>query len=337
MCGLYGVILHKTPTTALQSKIAGLTNVLAVLSAERGTDATGVAQIWATGEVSYYKKAIPAYEIVRDSLWRSVVGQLYADSVAIMGHTRRKTVGENTEANAHPHIIANDKYGTLAGTHNGSVYNHTSLLRTTRTPHTNDSANLITALADLPDWKWSTPLYRASGSIALALSRNGHFYLTRNNDSPLVAALMEDGSFTAYASTEHILRSALVLSKLHKYEVYPIVANRLYQWQPHNIKARVTVCEYNNWSSGYGIGYGSNYVSPSCKLCGGKDQVIYVKIGDGRYMDQCFNCRNTTCDACGGAEDVTYISTGHGVMRTRCRVCRTKLLTPGGTSAYSIL
>lgn len=302
MCGLYGIIFHRNPQTLSTNQLQTLCNNLAVLSADRGIDATGVAQIWRTGAVNMYKRTVPSYEIIQHELWKAVTGLWYPDSVALMGHTRRRTMGDNTKEYAHPHISISKKYGLLIGTHNGSVYNHSYLPRAHRQTSLNDSANLITALSDEPEHLWPTVLSRANGSIALALSRQGYTYLTRNTESPLVLATMNNGSFTVYASTEHILHSALVLANFLEYQIHVVASNKLYKWTPDLHEPIITDCAYR---AGYAV-YGT---------------AAYGYSADVTEM----------CDSCGSYYDVQDIWENNG-LHARCSKCRSQLRLTSGTS-----
>lgn len=88
MCGLYGVLSYGNKV----KDMAEITEALAVESAVRGTDATGIAYN-KNGKLIVFKKSKSAYEMTFS---------VPKNTVAVMGHTRHATQGTlNFNGNNH--------------------------------------------------------------------------------------------------------------------------------------------------------------------------------------------------------------------------------------------
>jgi predicted glutamine amidotransferase len=212
MCGIYGMIFHgKDPLTAKWTNRAHtFFNALAVTAADRGVDATGLARINRDGTAVVYKDIVASYQMVRREKWLAELQAIRDNSVfALMGHTRRKSHGENVRANAHPFEFPCAE-GTFVGTHNGVIQNHEQFAPKEKLAV--DSANLFSSLAAAPFADWPTVLERAEGNFALAMARGGEFYLARNSGSPCFVAYVPQFKATVYASTAHMLGCAMAMS-----------------------------------------------------------------------------------------------------------------------------
>ena len=89
MCGLYGVLSYGNKV----KDMAEITEALAVESAVRGTDATGIAYN-KNGKMTVFKKSKSAYEMSFS---------VPKNTVVVMGHTRHATQGTlNFNGNNHP-------------------------------------------------------------------------------------------------------------------------------------------------------------------------------------------------------------------------------------------
>ena len=144
MCGLFGWIKGaQCPLTPAQ--LMHLTTTLAVLNESRGSDSTGVAS-FRTGEAAPLtcKKALAAREFIPAHL-AEVEMACRVGAGWLIGHTRSKTQGDVTDANAHPF-----HFGKVLGAHNGVIHNYEALAPLVKEKHTLpgcDSAALF-ALAD---------------------------------------------------------------------------------------------------------------------------------------------------------------------------------------------
>ncbi len=81
MCGLFGIIFpyEKTPKPAELLKARKVFSNLAVFSAGRGTDATGMYVIDKSGGYSSYKGVAPSYEMVHDDEWWTTLDDMDGD------------------------------------------------------------------------------------------------------------------------------------------------------------------------------------------------------------------------------------------------------------------
>lgn len=199
MCGLFGVIFHVLPDTSVQDRAAQAMHLMAGMSSERGTDATGVAIVHRDGSAEVYKDTVPSHDMIRRLKWRGLIDKAPMDVICLMGHTRRRSYGENTQANAHPFVFTTE-HGVLVGTHNGGITNHASI-NPNEKKFDCDSANLFAGMSHVSKDEWPKLLGSLYGAYALAFARNGLVYLTRNYSSPLYYTTDSKAGITIYAST----------------------------------------------------------------------------------------------------------------------------------------
>lgn len=212
MCGIFGLIYHGTGRTREQvNASADLFTTLAVQSAERGVDATGLARVDSDGYMALYKNCLPSYEVVNFKRWWRPLLNISPSTVAVLGHTRYGTHGDNTQDNAHPFLFSS-KDGEFVGTHNGVISNHADF--GPATPFANDSANLFHGLASEEPEKWGDLLREVRGSFALVFARGAEVYMARNIGSPCYSVYVPSLDATAYASTYTILLSSIKTCKL---------------------------------------------------------------------------------------------------------------------------
>lgn len=213
MCGLFGIIFpyEKTPKPVELLKARKVFSNLAVFSASRGTDATGIYVIDKQGGYSSYKGTSPSYEMVHDDDWWTTLDDIDGNIHMLMGHTRLATNGANIPENVHPFVF-NKKDGSsiLIGAHNGVIVNDRDY-----GDHENDSKNFLEHLFPKPLKEWPEALNDIWGSFALTIWRDGTIIMARNDESPLMLIdIPEMGGATVYASEEHIIRGALTTAKI---------------------------------------------------------------------------------------------------------------------------
>jgi predicted glutamine amidotransferase len=107
MCGIFAFI-GKENQTADPNKL----KVLALYNASRGTDATGLLTL-EKDQFKVIKNLDNSFKFTVDNPSK------YEGNNILIGHTRAKTVGQNTYSNAHP-FTGN----MLGGVHNGTLTNH---------------------------------------------------------------------------------------------------------------------------------------------------------------------------------------------------------------------
>lgn len=206
MCGLYGVLSYGNEI----KDMAEITEALAVESAVRGTDATGIAYN-KRGHMTVFKKSKSAYEM-KFSVPKGVN--------AVMGHTRHATQGTlKYNANNHPFKgICGGKEFALA--HNGILANDTALRRELRLPSTRietDSYIAVQILESQKQLNFDSIKYMAekvegSYSFTILDSRN-NLYIVKG-DSPISLLHFPKNKVYVYASTMSILWKALVDTEL---------------------------------------------------------------------------------------------------------------------------
>lgn len=110
MCGLFGVMSSRNLTKADKDFLW----LLAHVSYVRGKDATGMVAVDALGGVSVHKETVDPATFLSMSSPKATLDK--TNLRVVLGHTRAKTYGENTRANAHPFDFDN-----VVGMHNGTI------------------------------------------------------------------------------------------------------------------------------------------------------------------------------------------------------------------------
>lgn len=126
MCGQCGIILGKKRRT--QKELEALGNMFTELlryNERRGRDATGIFVADQSGTGKILKAPVSAMCLTESSEYRKTIQEVSNKTVALLGHTRFRTVGTPMiNDNNHPiesfHCI---------GTHNGTIANHEELFR----------------------------------------------------------------------------------------------------------------------------------------------------------------------------------------------------------------
>ena len=207
MCGLFGFSKYGNEDIKGLSK---LTNALAVESAIRGTDATGIA-FNNKGSLKIDKDSKSAYKM--DFKHPD-------DIVALSGHTRHSTQGScKKNYNNHP-FKGMYKGFKFALCHNGVLSNDKSLRREERLPKTKietDSYIAVQLLESQSRLNYESIKYMAEkteGSFSYTiLDEKNNLYLVKG-DSPLSILHFPKKKIYVYASTDEILYRALIDSPL---------------------------------------------------------------------------------------------------------------------------
>ena len=206
MCGLFGLLCYGDKVDNLNEIIKELAHA----SAERGTDATGLAYV-SNGRLTVYKKAASAYKLQY---------RLPKDVTWVVGHTRHATQGKKEfAANNHP-FIGKVKNNAFALAHNGVLTNDDMLKRQYRLPKTKIETDSYVAVQllehknklDFDSLKFMAEEVMGSFSFSV-MDKDNNLYLVKG-DSPLVIVFFPKLKLYVYASTDNILWQALIESPL---------------------------------------------------------------------------------------------------------------------------
>lgn len=124
MCGLTGMITN-TKNGGSYKAIDAFENLL-YMNALRGWDSTGVALFYTDGGLRVAKEAGCAANFVCTTDWADIKSDFFREGKAILGHNRKKTVGEVKDETSHPFLI-DDRFGFI---HNGTIHQHHKLANT---------------------------------------------------------------------------------------------------------------------------------------------------------------------------------------------------------------
>ena len=208
MCSLFGFVDYGHQLSRKQRH--RLLTVLSIACEERGTDATGISYNHG-GKQYIYKRPIPAH-----LMWYRVP----VEAAIVMGHTRMTTQGSARYCwNNHPfEENAGGKKFSLV--HNGCIHNDRFLRRNLKLPSTRietDSYIAVQLLEKYGKLDFDTLRFMAEeleGSFTItALTEKNALYFVKGNN-PMCINHYPDMGIYIYASTEEILRKAMLKTKL---------------------------------------------------------------------------------------------------------------------------
>lgn len=222
MCGLFGAASN-TPIKRLDQVITQL----AIYNEDRGKQSWGVFD---------GKKLAKGVGPISRNLWRIP----RADRGLLLGHTRAATVGDVTQANAHPfEFTSADNKCTVVGAHNGHVANHEELNKKYNTELQVDSMHIFWHIAN------GVPMGDIEGYGAITFVKDGVLYLGRFNGGQLAVAQIEKAGLI-WSSDESALSKALEGANL-KHFTYEIEEGATYYftqdklWDAQN---KITISTY---------------------------------------------------------------------------------------------
>lgn len=203
MCGIFGFVNYsKKPIKGLSD----LTNMLAVESAERGTDATGISFV-SDNEICILKDSKSAYNLTFK----------HSNSIkALIGHTRHSTQGDcKHNENNHP-FAGKCTNAAFSLTHNGVLINDKDLKLKYHFPKTNIKTDSYAAVQLLEykknlssdSIKFMAETVEGSYSFSILDDKN-NIWLVKG-DSPLEIIRFPKLKLIVYASTELILWRAIL-------------------------------------------------------------------------------------------------------------------------------
>lgn len=209
MCGLFGFTVYgKKPIKDLED----ITDALSKESAERGTDAVGIA--YRKGDrIRLMKESKPSYSVTFK----------HPDTVKVLiGHTRHATQGKADKLyNNHPFFGATPT-ARFALAHNGIITNDEALRKLKGLPQTKIETDSYVAVQLLEKQNAVCAQTIASmaeqieGSYSFSiLDEHDRLFLVKG-DSPLAVLHFPREKMYVYASTEEILWRALIETPLFK-------------------------------------------------------------------------------------------------------------------------
>lgn len=182
MCGIVGLIPF-WKTSGFDGKQQDMVYQMLFADLLRGKDATGVVSVMKTGDFGIMKDTLDGYYFNSQFIDSPHDKQLYQEGVALIGHNRAKTIGENKEENAHPFVVDN----TFAMVHNGTLRNHKELADTA----VDSEALAITFKKAMDEDDWKTALEKAIGRVEGAFAcvwydqKRDQVCMIRNKERPL--------------------------------------------------------------------------------------------------------------------------------------------------------
>ena len=204
MCGIYGVLSYKDKLKDMNE----LVDLLSMESAERGTDATGVAYS-ILGNMKINKSAVSAYKF-NPNIPKFVN--------TVIGHTRHSTQGDKSKNyNNHP-WSERVKNCQFALAHNGVLFNDKELQKkyNFKSKIETDSFVAVQLIKYKNALNFKTIKFMAEsieGSFSFnILDNHNNLYLVKG-DSPISLIHFKDEGVYVFASTKQILWKALVDSE----------------------------------------------------------------------------------------------------------------------------
>lgn len=233
MCGLIGIINAGALAYSSQSQSYNrysffpeedILNDLFILSSLRGQDSTGLFAVHPDEKQPVvYKKVISPSDFIETAKYKTFNNKYINRGCAIIGHTRKATIGGHVIDAAHPH-----QGDRITLVHNGTLDLWKTLPKG-GIPLTDSHA--IMMLLEESEGKYKEVLSSLQGSFAVIFYDNVDktIYFARNNERPLSYLQYED--MFIFASEYHFATLALqrnfnVSSKEVKYG--EIKENRLY-------------------------------------------------------------------------------------------------------------
>lgn len=195
MCGIVSYV-SKWRTGGFMASQQKIFDQMLYAGALRGVDATGVIAIMQDGDFSIAKEASASYMFSGQYHDSPLDKEVYKRGAALIGHNRAKTIGGDTDDNAHPFV--EDK--TFAMVHNGTLRNHKSLHDTVVDSHA--LTILFKQAMDADNWEKSleVALGKVDGAFATGWydQKRNTINFIRNGERPL--SMITSGSGWVFCS-----------------------------------------------------------------------------------------------------------------------------------------
>lgn len=186
MCGILGLIINAQNGGVW--KDAEAFEQMLYIDALRGEDSTGIGMFTNEGGLRLTKGAMDANTFLKSTEWASVRSDWVSRGKAMIGHNRKKTIGQVKDETAHPFLIDN-RYLFI---HNGTLNGHKYLADT---EVDSEALGIVLANCNGDKEKLEEVLGKVYGAYACAWidKEKEMLYLLRNKDRPLFIAKYEAG------------------------------------------------------------------------------------------------------------------------------------------------
>jgi len=218
MCGIFGLVVLKN-TVFSTHMLMRIIDRLFIFSESRGKEASGLA-LHAGNEISYYKDAVSAHDLIRSRTYKNFLKffllksfsnnrKTPVSSLAVVGHTRLATNGTQYNMRNNQPIVNS----SLAGIHNGIVVNADTLydmFSLTKKNESNDSVAIFDVLEHLIENEPSVEAacrkvyanLEGSASLACLIPKRKSLLLATNTGS-LYYCINKSSNFYVFASEKH--------------------------------------------------------------------------------------------------------------------------------------
>jgi hypothetical protein len=224
MCGIVGLIMKGN--NGLFSKNEDSFYDMLYADALRGFDSTGVIGVEHTGAWHWAKEATAAANFIPKFKPSQVGRDIFMRGKAIIGHNRKKTIGEVKDETAHPFVVDNE----FAMVHNGTLHNHKQLADV----EVDSNALAIVLKKALDEDNHIEALNETLGKVRGAYAvvayhqKKDKVYILRNSERPL--SLIETDDAIYFAS--EFPMAAWILNRRgyggDNIKIKPVVAETLY-------------------------------------------------------------------------------------------------------------
>lgn len=226
MCGVIGMIVHGQ--SGFFQKHNKMLEQLIHAGMFRGEHATGLIGVMKDGDFGIMKEATDGYFFNMQYSGSKLDKELFSRGKAVIGHNRYKTMGKNTDENAHP-FVEDD---TFAMVHNGTLRNHYQIKNTE--VDSQALTYLFKQAMDQEDWKTAMEeaLGRVQGAFAVVWydQKRNQLCMIRNKERPLALIRMQDttlfcseapmGQWIAWRNQEKIEKTIILEEhKLYQFDL----------------------------------------------------------------------------------------------------------------------
>lgn len=201
MCGLVGIIISAQNGGVW--KDAEAFEQMLYFDALRGEDSTGIGMFTNEGGLRLTKGAMDANAFIKSTEWASVRADWISRGKAMIGHNRKKTIGEVRDDTAHPFLI-DQRYLFM---HNGTLSGHKHLADT---EVDSEALGIHLTKCNGDVTKLEEALGKVWGAYACAWidKEKQMLYLLRNKERPLYYGKFDGG--WAFCSEPGFLQLALM-------------------------------------------------------------------------------------------------------------------------------